>query len=252
MDDQVSQFPAQVGRNDPCPCGSGKKYKKCCLPKDEENEQLKRELEEINNLTDEYFSVKEYIDESGYPVIMFDYFLLEILNIIGGVLQAYYKLEIAKTKEILSLLRKEAKEFYSACQQCEYACFADPMKIISLEPLRDQGVPIEMYPGSLQRAVSVNLFYIEFTYVITQNLSEAIKHIIPEDAAGQINAAVHQAMVQFISANCWDSCDNKCLKEHTKNAYCKFCLFGKQELPCPKKDEITYNEIMIKEEELLH
>jgi hypothetical protein len=24
-----------VGRNDPCPCGSGKKYKKCCLVKDE-------------------------------------------------------------------------------------------------------------------------------------------------------------------------------------------------------------------------
>jgi uncharacterized protein YecA (UPF0149 family) len=22
-----------VGRNDPCPCGSGKKYKKCCLEK---------------------------------------------------------------------------------------------------------------------------------------------------------------------------------------------------------------------------
>ncbi len=24
----------KVGRNDPCPCGSGKKYKKCCLPKE--------------------------------------------------------------------------------------------------------------------------------------------------------------------------------------------------------------------------
>lgn len=23
--------PANVGRNDPCPCGSGKKYKRCCL-----------------------------------------------------------------------------------------------------------------------------------------------------------------------------------------------------------------------------
>jgi len=22
----------KVGRNDPCPCGSGKKYKKCCSP----------------------------------------------------------------------------------------------------------------------------------------------------------------------------------------------------------------------------
>jgi preprotein translocase subunit SecA len=25
--------PSKVGRNDPCPCGSGKKYKKCCLLK---------------------------------------------------------------------------------------------------------------------------------------------------------------------------------------------------------------------------
>lgn len=23
----------KVGRNDPCPCGSGKKYKQCCLAK---------------------------------------------------------------------------------------------------------------------------------------------------------------------------------------------------------------------------
>jgi len=33
---------AKPGRNDPCPCGSGKKYKKCCLAKEEaaEREQL--------------------------------------------------------------------------------------------------------------------------------------------------------------------------------------------------------------------
>ncbi len=33
-DQQKTQAPprhAKVGRNDPCPCGSGKKYKKCCL-----------------------------------------------------------------------------------------------------------------------------------------------------------------------------------------------------------------------------
>ena len=24
----------KVGPNDPCPCGSGKKYKKCCMQKD--------------------------------------------------------------------------------------------------------------------------------------------------------------------------------------------------------------------------
>jgi tetratricopeptide (TPR) repeat protein len=31
----------KVGRNAPCPCGSGKKYKKCCLPKEEAERQEK-------------------------------------------------------------------------------------------------------------------------------------------------------------------------------------------------------------------
>jgi len=30
-DTDVSPRPVKVGRNDPCPCGSGKKYKRCCL-----------------------------------------------------------------------------------------------------------------------------------------------------------------------------------------------------------------------------
>ena len=29
---------AKIGRNDLCPCGSGKKYKKCCVEKGGENE----------------------------------------------------------------------------------------------------------------------------------------------------------------------------------------------------------------------
>ncbi|MDY6827297.1 MAG: SEC-C metal-binding domain-containing protein [Bacillota bacterium] len=33
----AEQNRVKVGRNDPCPCGSGKKYKKCCLVKDNES-----------------------------------------------------------------------------------------------------------------------------------------------------------------------------------------------------------------------
>jgi hypothetical protein len=29
-----------AGRNDPCPCGSGKKYKKCCMDTDKDTPQL--------------------------------------------------------------------------------------------------------------------------------------------------------------------------------------------------------------------
>jgi hypothetical protein len=33
---------ANLGRNDPCHCGSGKKYKQCCLGKDEEKARIAR------------------------------------------------------------------------------------------------------------------------------------------------------------------------------------------------------------------
>jgi hypothetical protein len=39
-----------VGRNAPCPCGSGKKYKKCCLPKEEPSPTFR--------------DVKEYVDKT--------------------------------------------------------------------------------------------------------------------------------------------------------------------------------------------
>lgn len=31
----VAPTPAKPGRNEPCACGSGRKYKQCCLPADE-------------------------------------------------------------------------------------------------------------------------------------------------------------------------------------------------------------------------
>ena len=39
---EVKKIPVRkekkVGPNDPCPCGSGKKYKKCCMQKDKMGE----------------------------------------------------------------------------------------------------------------------------------------------------------------------------------------------------------------------
>ncbi|PIS35810.1 hypothetical protein COZ78_01315 [bacterium (Candidatus Gribaldobacteria) CG_4_8_14_3_um_filter_42_11] len=37
----------KMGRNDPCHCGSNKKYKKCCLGKDERKNTLKQRVMKI-------------------------------------------------------------------------------------------------------------------------------------------------------------------------------------------------------------
>jgi len=38
---------AKIGRNDPCPCGSGKKYKKCCLEKGEIQKEVNAFVEQM-------------------------------------------------------------------------------------------------------------------------------------------------------------------------------------------------------------
>lgn len=45
-----------IGRNDLCPCGSGKKYKKCCLRKEQQRELLLSKLDESRVIDDRYFS----------------------------------------------------------------------------------------------------------------------------------------------------------------------------------------------------
>ena len=43
---------SKIGRNDPCPCGSGKKYKKCCLKKDQEAESERQTIESLRQMLD--------------------------------------------------------------------------------------------------------------------------------------------------------------------------------------------------------
>lgn len=39
----------KTGRNDPCPCGSGKKYKKCCMEKDRDEVRAQTSYEEFTS-----------------------------------------------------------------------------------------------------------------------------------------------------------------------------------------------------------
>lgn len=44
----------QIGRNDPCYCGSGKKYKKCCMTTSSRElvEKLNKEAQQVKQLVD--------------------------------------------------------------------------------------------------------------------------------------------------------------------------------------------------------
>lgn len=53
---------SKVGRNEPCPCGSGKKYKKCCLPRAEALESETPAYMQESADYEEYSGVDDGID----------------------------------------------------------------------------------------------------------------------------------------------------------------------------------------------
>jgi len=61
----------KVGRNDPCPCGSGKKYKKCCGPL-EKHEPLILPSVLTGTSYDDYFQVIPIIATYGEKVLRFE------------------------------------------------------------------------------------------------------------------------------------------------------------------------------------
>lgn len=66
----------QAGRNDPCPCGSGRKFKQCCLPRVETEERVwKSQLEASRSLANQLmeFSDREFADQ--FPRAMVDFYV---------------------------------------------------------------------------------------------------------------------------------------------------------------------------------
>jgi hypothetical protein len=64
----------KIGRNDPCHCGSGKKYKRCCLEEDQEGERFVREataaaLAAKQAEEDEFYECSARLDEESNAVI---------------------------------------------------------------------------------------------------------------------------------------------------------------------------------------
>ena len=95
----------KLGRNDPCPCGSGKKYKNCCLGKAEplSPNLLATPLDAINHL-ESLFTAGNYAElENGARLLLEQY-----PN--AGVVWKLYGLSLQmQGKEALSALQRAAE-----------------------------------------------------------------------------------------------------------------------------------------------
>ena len=73
----VRRAVARVGRNDPCPCGSGKKYKKCCLDQDLERLQNSSSVpgltvEELREQQERFLTRDQLLEMRSYELARLD------------------------------------------------------------------------------------------------------------------------------------------------------------------------------------
>ncbi|MGB9682146.1 MAG: YecA family protein [bacterium] len=107
---------ANIGRNDPCPCGSGKKYKKCCLPFYEESIDVNEKKIDALFLLGEY-SFSRYKDSFRDVLGKFEMKKLSSIETFNDLLdenEAIYPLEwfmfneyVSKGKTPLELFLEE-------------------------------------------------------------------------------------------------------------------------------------------------
>lgn len=73
----VRRAVARIGRNDPCPCGSGKKYKKCCIEKDQERLHESSSVagltvEELQEQREQFLTQNELLEMRSYELVRLD------------------------------------------------------------------------------------------------------------------------------------------------------------------------------------
>jgi hypothetical protein len=66
----------KIGRNEECGCGSGKKYKKCCIRKDEKAERI--------SVFNKFTVIKDPRDNRGKRYLIIDLLIMVIYGILNG------------------------------------------------------------------------------------------------------------------------------------------------------------------------
>lgn len=203
---------AKPGRNEPCPCGSGKKYKKCCGKGDNviqfpSIDMLKVEIEEVKDLFYKYITnneelVNEKIRQAASSLgihenysnswrtfffgwFAFDYHYENNKTIFTVFLQEYQK---GIKERVIKILKEWPKSYFSVYEEKERLgndrvllkdCFTGEVKEVIDPVLEEEILPGELY---LLRLVPVSKFYQCFhgAIVIPAEISRMLLKAIKE------------------------------------------------------------------------
>jgi tetratricopeptide (TPR) repeat protein len=140
----------KIGRNDPCHCGSGKKYKRCCLEEDQEGERFVREataaaLAAEQAEENEFYEWSDRLDEESNAVIdLIDAGKLDDAEKAAHQLIADYP-EVHDGYDRLGMVYEARKEPKKAAD-----CYRKVVEFLAEDPTDDEREMIADFQGLIQ------------------------------------------------------------------------------------------------------
>jgi len=141
---------SKFGRNDPCPCGSGKKYKNCCLNRSGENSFTENINISRTRRVDDIISVDTVFDY-GQPYTDEDFFNANNVHDFSGIRLLY---SLILNPYVEELAHKTVRGFLNrGKEEMERIINADDIKSL-IEIMRRNPAPINHEP-LMKKLVSI-------------------------------------------------------------------------------------------------
>lgn len=148
-------------------------------------------------------------------------------------------------------LLKTMSEFLFRCKDCEHECLKMPRKRVEEERYTRNHIVPSVWPSHMQKNNAENYFLMEYTltyadilfrYLLDAGIAQEVAHPLAQNAL--------QQLAKWIDDNCIKKCKYACIRRSEASGYCTLCSFLIQPLACPKKQEVSYRQLMLEEEDI--
>lgn len=148
-------------------------------------------------------------------------------------------------------LLKTMSEFIETCREQNEVSLENPREHMEEARYQRAHIDVALWPKHLQKKVGENFFIIAYCTAYGDILFRYLMDAdIPAQTAQQLASQSVFAMAKWIDENCIKKCNYECIRRNKSNGYCALCTFMIQPLPCPKKQQISFERIGIVAEEM--
>lgn len=148
-------------------------------------------------------------------------------------------------------LLKTMGEFLVKCQNCHHECLKNPRKRTGEEQYKKKQINLSLWPEHFQKTNAENYFLIEYCLTYADILFRYLLDAgIEKETANQLASLAVDKLAAWIDENCIKKCNYECIRRSESNGYCTLCSYMIQPLACPKKNEISYRQLLVDEEDI--